>query len=131
LAKRVAKVDDDPGTQGCDAQSAGGHGMTGDCSGRKDPPDQCDGYKRTVDQMNSDLAHALHAIQDAYVHQYAPWNGGKHLPYVTDHFPGMKHIYNDSWYNEDAEAATERYLRSMGSALNQAAYLPPAPPTCH
>src|SRR5262249_17973040 len=130
LARRVANVDDEPGTQGCDAQSASRHGMASDCPGRKDPPDPCDAWRRTIDQMHGDLFHALHAIQDAWVHHYAPWNGGRPIPLTSRVWPGWGHFYRDLWYNPDAEAATEAYLRSLGPGLNPTAFLPPPPSSC-
>jgi len=123
LAQAVGAADD--GTQGTDARSANGHGM----GGRKDNKNQqtcSEAYSGTADFIaSSDLASALHAIEDSYVHGYAPWDGGSH-----GHWPGLAHAYNDSWYNDAAEAAAEAYLRSLGRALNPAAYQAPKPANC-
>jgi hypothetical protein len=64
---------------------------------------------------------SLTVASRSYVHQYAVWKGG---------LPGLGHEYNDAWYNEEAEAAAEAYLRE-GNPLNLGGFLAPPPINCY
>jgi RHS repeat-associated protein len=119
LGKRVAKVD--WGTQGSTAGDANAHAMGGTLGlgGRKQ--NQCAAYFGTADFVrNADPTHALHAIEDSYIHQYKNWDGGS---FWFLHFPGPVHFYRDLWYNGPAEAAATAYLRDLGTG--QSSYIAP------
>jgi hypothetical protein len=58
----------------------------------------------------------IHAIQDSPVHQYNSWGGW----YTFFTISGIKCIWHDLPYNDQAEAATEAYLRNLES--NPASY---------
>jgi len=102
--------------------------MGGTIAGRKQPQNQCEAYLGSVETMETaNVATALHDIQDSYVHDYKYWDGG----YTRWHIPGITHIWNDLSYNDQPEAASEAYLRSLGNALNPAAFMAPAPSGCN
>ena len=114
LAWDVQAADFRSGGQDPTAAAANGHGMGGRLPGRKDPQDPCKAFKGTTDYVanafdSGDTAGALHAIEDSYVHQYAPWNGGSY----GIHWPGWSHFYHDLWYNDQAEAAAQAYLSNL------------------
>jgi RHS repeat-associated protein len=123
LANQVALADFSPGTQ--EPAAANAHGMGRSSGGKKGPQDPCEARAATADYVaTADQVGALHAIEDSYVHQYAPWNGGWGGKL---HLPGPVHAWHDLWYNDAAEAAAEAYLRTFGLTSNPAAYLAPAP----
>jgi hypothetical protein len=107
--------------------------MAIDLGGRKPKQTICEAFSGTANVVgNGDLAHALHAIQDSYSdsHQYSPYNGGTnlHLPGLH-HWPGFEHVYDDLWYHDQAEAASEAYLRNP-MAINPGAFLSPTKVMC-
>jgi RHS repeat-associated protein len=126
LADQVAAIDFQDGTQ--DAGAANQHAMAIDLGGRKPKQTICQAFSGTANIVaNGDLAQALHAIQDSYSasHQYSPWNGGKY----GIHWPGWAHVYDDLWYHDEAEAASEAYLRNP-MAINPGAFLAPTKVLC-
>jgi RHS repeat-associated protein len=124
LAKAVANVDFDPGTQGGGANAANAHAM----AGRKDNGKQqtCQqAYQGSQNQLVQDtdsgkLAAALHMIQDATSPSHAGyqfWNGGN----TPLHLPGPTHFAKETFlgpYSEPIQTAIQNsttYLQDLNS----------------
>jgi len=136
LAKQVADVDYRRDSQNADPAHANVHAM----AGRKQSCEQAyeGSGKAIADALASgDIPQAVHTVEDAYAHNFRPWNGGRTYsapttvgPVTLEHVPALRHLIRDSIpftpsYNR-AEDAARRLLRDIrsGSPINASSYLP-------